>query len=234
MGELLRLVNATGHSRVPVYDEEIDNVVGVVNAKNLLDFVKDPEKMQTLEAVLVADCCEPTYFVPETMPAWKVLEEMRRRRVHMAIAVDEFGGTAGMVTLEDILELVVGEIYDEDDDETLDDVNDILYDVDDSYEVKGTASIFDLVNALEQKIGDVDTIPDVTTAAGFVCYHAGEIPAAGDHVFVNSYDFEVIHADERRVYTLRVTKLAPHSSSSSSSSEEKQRRRQGSSSSGTK
>lgn len=212
MGELLKLVKATGHSRVPVYDEEIDNVVGVVNAKSLLEFVKDPEKMKTLDAVMVAERCEPTYFVPETMPAWKVLEEMRRRRVHLAIAVDEFGGTAGMVTLEDILELVVGEIYDEDDDETLDDVNDILYDSQgpfETYEVKGTASIFDLVNALEEKIGDVDTIPDVTTAAGFVCYHAGEIPAAGDHVFVNNYDFEILDADERRVYSLRVRKLAP-------------------------
>ncbi|KAJ8599712.1 hypothetical protein CTAYLR_004744 [Chrysophaeum taylorii] len=211
MLSLLRLVNATGHSRIPVYDDEIDNIVGVVNAKKLLDFVQSSTssaKRPLLLEATIKECCEPTYFVPETMPAWKVLEEMRRRRVHMAIVVDEFGGTAGMVTLEDILELVVGEIYDEDDDQELDHADDILRnDLDSTFHVRGTASIDALVSALEidAEDVDVDAIPDVTTAAGFVCYYAGEIPATGDHVFVANYDFEILRADERRVYALRAS-----------------------------
>lgn len=160
MLSLLRLVNATGHSRIPVYEDEIDNIVGVVNAKKLLSFVKAGDRSHSenkppllLDQAAVRDCCEPTYFVPETMPAWKVLEEMRRRRIHMAIVVDEFGGTAGMVTLEDILELVVGEIYDEDDNDALNKTEDIVRRGDDgSYAVRGTASIDELVATCAQLV----------------------------------------------------------------------------------
>eukprot|EP00633_Aureoumbra_lagunensis_P000956 CAMPEP_0197295506 /NCGR_PEP_ID=MMETSP0890-20130614/35732_1 /TAXON_ID=44058 ORGANISM="Aureoumbra lagunensis, Strain CCMP1510" /NCGR_SAMPLE_ID=MMETSP0890 /ASSEMBLY_ACC=CAM_ASM_000533 /LENGTH=553 /DNA_ID=CAMNT_0042771543 /DNA_START=300 /DNA_END=1961 /DNA_ORIENTATION=- len=289
---LLSLVNATGHSRIPVYRDDIDNVVGVVNAKKLLDFLKQSKRqadddrrltdfsssqsMNKEESIIsqasirpsstntnannitntvfsmetvdfsspslvvrdrgtlsvssqqqattgtlldtrVADCAEPTYFVPETMLTWKVLEEMRRRRVHMAIVVDEFGGTAGMVTLEDILELVVGEIYDEDDKiENSDDDKAIVFIENNCtdpnavvVDIKGTAPVYDLVDALhipKDEI-DVDTLPDVTTAAGLVCYYAGELPVAGDHIFVASFDFEVLEADERRVYRIRARKL---------------------------
>jgi len=167
----------------------------------------------------VRDCCEPTYFVPETMLAWKVLEEMRRRRVHMAIVVDEFGGTAGVVTLEDILELVVGEIYDEDDKEAYGENDDIVAEAfpaeggtgtarRPTYVIKGTAPLDDLIDALDLSADvDPDDLPDVTTAAGFVCYHAGEIPQSGDHVFVADVDFEILESDERRVYSIRATAL---------------------------
>lgn len=89
MVDLLRLVNATGHSRVPVYEEEIDRVVGVVNAKKLLKFLGRSARSESLRDANLTAFVEPTYFVPETMVAWKVLEEMRRRRLHMAIVVDE-------------------------------------------------------------------------------------------------------------------------------------------------
>ena len=206
MRTLLELVNATGHSRIPVYEDEIDNIVGVVNAKKLLDVVKQ----NTSFTDVVKDHAEPTYFVPETMVAWKVLEEMRRRRLHMAIVVDEFGGTAGMVTLEDILELVVGDIYDEDDREDLDEKDEILFDDDDqSYAIPGTAPVDTLIDtlAIPKDEFDVNALPDVTTAAGFVCYFAGEIPAVGDHVFVANYDFEVTDADERRVFLVKARNL---------------------------
>ncbi|CAM9554713.1 unnamed protein product, partial [Ectocarpus fasciculatus] len=114
MMDLYMLHQETKYSRIPVYSGEIDRISGVVLSKELLDFVQEPEK---LSSVLVADETESTYFVPETMSVWNVLEEMRRRRLHMAIVVDEYGGTAGVVTLEDILEEVVGEIYDEKEDD---------------------------------------------------------------------------------------------------------------------
>jgi len=239
---LLDMVNATGHSRIPVYREDIDNVVGVVNAKKLLDVVKKQRKHNDVvvdqdvkkgggdvkgvdenlqegggsspsatESLVVKDYAEPTYFVPQTMFAWKVLEEMRKRRLHMAIVVDEFGGTAGMVTLEDILEVVVGDIYDEDDQKELDEKDAIHYDEDDdSFAIPGTAAVDDLVEAIglpKEDVKDLTNLPDVTTAAGFVCYFAGEIPAAGDHVFVANYDFEVEQADERRIFLIRARNI---------------------------
>ena len=178
MLELLRLVNATGHSRVPVYDDEIDKIVGVVNAKKLLKFMvkKDPDAdAQPIDDVLVAEFVEETYFVPETMLAWKVLEEMRRRRLHMAIVVDEYGGTAGMVTLEDILEVVVGEIYDEDDTEERDLSEYVTLRADNrTYDIRGDAALDDLVEVLVLRDDDgaeldADAFPDVTTAAGWLC-----------------------------------------------------------------
>ena len=113
--EFMELVNATKYSRIPVYDTEIDQIMGVAIAKDLLVYAL--EKPEALANVTVRELMEPTYFVPEFMVVQKVLEEMRRRRVHMAIVVDEYGGTAGVVTLEDILEEVVGEIYDEGDEQ---------------------------------------------------------------------------------------------------------------------
>ena len=103
LAEFLRLVNATKYSRIPIYDEEIDRIMGVVIAKDILQFIGKPVD---LEEKKVEELMEPTYFVPETMAVQKVLEEMRKRRLHMAIVVDEYGGTAGIVTLEDILEEV--------------------------------------------------------------------------------------------------------------------------------
>jgi len=213
MADLLHLVKDTGHSRVPVYDEEIDRIVGVVNAKRLLAFLRRPidAPEKSIADTDLAAYVEPTYFVPETMVAWKVLEEMRRRRLHMAIVVDEYGGTAGMVTLEDILELVVGDIYDEGDEAEVALGDDLEEMRPGTWELRGTAALDDVVIALglrdEGGDLDVDAIPDVTTAAGFLCFHAGEIPAKGDHVIVHGYDFHVTDADDRKVTTIVASKL---------------------------
>jgi putative hemolysin len=108
----LHVVNKTKYSRFPVFEGEIDHIVGVAIAKDLLGV-----EASSFDTTRVREIMEPTYFVPESMRVQMVLEEMRRRRLHMAIVVDEYGGTAGVVTLEDILEEVVGEIYDEGDSE---------------------------------------------------------------------------------------------------------------------
>lgn len=114
LADFLHLVNTTKYSRFPVYEGEIDHIVGVVIVKDLLGV--EPSLYSTTK---VRSLMEATYFVPESMRVQMVLEEMRRRRLHMAIVVDEYGGTAGVVTLEDIIEEVVGEIYDEGDSEVM-------------------------------------------------------------------------------------------------------------------
>ena len=111
----VRAVSESGYSRIPVYDDNIDNIIGMVLAKSLIDYLDQPDWIQGIEKNSVADIMDPAYYVPESMNVWNALEEMRLRRIHMAIVVDEYGGTAGLITLEDILEEVIGEIYDEDD-----------------------------------------------------------------------------------------------------------------------
>ena len=209
--ELLHLVDETGHSRIPVYDDEIDRVVGVVNAKQLFRFLEQSSTPEDLDRIVLSKFIEPTYFVPETMAAWKVLEEMRRRRLHMAIVVDEHGGTAGVVTLEDILETVVGEIYDEDDEAEIELGDDVILNDDGSYDILGNANVDDLVAALALRDSEGNKpcdIMDVTTAAGFFCFHAGEIPAVDDHVIVHDHDFVVLEADERRVLRMKAVPLS--------------------------
>ena len=118
--EILRVAQACKYSRIPVYRGSVDHIVGIVFSKDILDFIETAaskipaEKWRTLTA---RDLMEPTHYIPETMNCWNALQDMRKKRLHMSIVVDEYGGTAGLVTLEDILEQVVGEIYDEDDNE---------------------------------------------------------------------------------------------------------------------
>lgn len=109
--DLLALYREHRYSRVPVYRESVDHIVGVAYVQDLLTYYCEED----LKAFKVASIAHPPYFVPENMDAWSLLKELRRRKVHMAIVVDEFGGTAGLVTLEDVIEEIVGEIYDESD-----------------------------------------------------------------------------------------------------------------------
>ena len=149
----------------------------------------------------VRQLMEPTYFVPEFMVVQKVLEEMRRRRVHMAIVVDEYGGTAGVVTLEDILEEVVGEIYDEGDEqeEAVDEDNIMLLD-DGRFELRGIADIDDVCLALGLSVNEGDeNRRDIGTISGFLCDQAGEIPLQGDVIIAEGFAFTVTEADERRI-----------------------------------
>ena len=129
----------------------------------------------------------------------------------MAIVVDEHGGTAGVVTLEDILETVVGEIYDEDDEAEIELGDDVILNDDGSYDILGNANVDDLVAALALRDSEGNKpsdIMDVTTAAGFLCFHAGEIPAVDDHVIVHDHDFVVLEADERRVLRMKAVPLS--------------------------
>jgi putative hemolysin len=121
--EILSIVLKTKYSRIPVYRHDIDHIVGVLFSKDLLDLIKNPslssdmkpELSEKWNSLTAKDIMEKPFFIPETMSCWHALQEMKQRKVHMAFIIDEYGGTSGLITFEDLLEEVIGEIYDEDD-----------------------------------------------------------------------------------------------------------------------
>ncbi len=187
----LEVVREHRFSRYPVYKENIDHVVGFVLVKDLLDYVDDGR----LDAVRVESLAHDPYFVPESMPVWNLLLELRRRKVHMAIVVDEFGGTAGLVTLEDIIEEIVGEIYDETD-ELEQNVQKLP---DGGYLIDAQTPLDDVAEALgiEFPEGDFETL------SGFLYERFGYIPRVGEALDYGGFRFTVAEADERKVDLVR-------------------------------
>lgn len=151
ISEAFEVLSTTKYSRLPVYASDVDNVTAVVLSKSL---IRTPYFAETPNVVVEDLSLEPTYFVPESMSVWSALEAMKRRRCHLAIVVDEYGGTAGIVTLEDILEEIVGEIYDEQDgSEAFDDLSliQIAQDNPRVYRIRGDAELDDVRNAIFSK-----------------------------------------------------------------------------------
>lgn len=196
VADALRLVREHGHSRLPVYHESIDQIVGVVHVKDLLGFMQDGH-----EQTSVKEAARPAYFIPESKPLDGLFREMRRRKAHMAIVVDEYGGTAGMVTIEDLLEEIVGPILDEYDveEKLLEVVNEHVTLVD------GRVSL-DEVNeqlALELPVGEVDTI------GGFVYSLLGRVPGQGESVTYDGIELFVERLEGHRIARVRITRRVP-------------------------
>ncbi len=189
-----RIVQA-GHTRVPIYREDIDDIVGILYAKDLLRYIDSPEPA-TLTSVV-----HKPFFVPEAKLLDDLLAEFKARKLHMAIVLDEYGGTAGLVTIEDVIEEIVGEITDE-------------YDVAEpepiqmidaaAVEAEGRAYIDDVNDALDLSIPEDE---DYDTVAGLVLSELGYVPAAGDALDSYGARFTVLDADERKINRLRVEKL---------------------------
>lgn len=203
LAELLELESESHYSRMPVYERTIDNIVGVAMSKSLLRYLTEDATL--LQSTQVSEIMDPAFFVPESMSVWIVLEEMRKRRLHMAIVVDEYGGTAGLVTLEDILEEVVGEIYDEDDDYEAE-AQFIEEGDDGQFLVDGQADLEKVDEALNMNLGE-DDLHDYGTISGFLCARMGGIPEVGDQLVFNRVRFRVTDADDRRIIALRAEKL---------------------------
>lgn len=193
--DLLAVVTEHGYSRVPIYRGTIDDVRGIVFARDLLAFLT---RKESLVSTRVAELALPPQYVPETMNVMSLLREMRLRKNHMAIVVDEFGGTAGLVTLEDIIEEITGEIYDETDEEEAEEVvalEDGLYRIRSQTHLETVGS--ELKVAFDDE-GEYDTL------AGFLYSRFGYIPQPGESVTYAGYRFEVEEADERRVLSVLV------------------------------
>jgi len=195
LDELLPGVIATAHSRFPVYEESRDNVVGILLAKDLLRCVVDRDlELRTL--------LRPAVFIPESKRLNVLLREFRSNRNHIAIVVDEHGGTAGLITIEDVLEQIVGEIEDEYDNPNLE--QPILPDGKDRWRVMATAGIRRFNEAFGTSLAD----DDYETVGGWLAGDLGRIPRRGDRVDLDRVRIEVIRADARRALWLRVTQLA--------------------------
>lgn len=190
---LLELNAEHGYSRVPVYQDTPDNIVGVAHTGDVLRHLED------LDQLTVADVMRPTFYVPESMSIKDLLTKMRQRKAHLAIVVDEFGGTAGLVTLEDALEEIVGEIYDETDEE-----EESLVQVVEEGVYLMDASL--TIGEAEEYIGSnlQDDESDFETLAGFMTNHFGDIPETGATFEHEGWRFTVEEADERRVAKVRV------------------------------
>ena len=191
---------AEGHSRLPAWERSVDDIVGVLYAKDLLPFLTTlPEQRPTIRSLL-----RPPVFVPESMSIDDLLHEFQRRKVHLAIVGDEYGGTAGLVTIEDLLEEIVGEIQDEYDVE-----EEMVVRLDDDHvRLDGRASVDELEEAwddldLDELLEDRD---EYDTIGGLVFHRIGGVPKPGDVVELESLTITVESTDGRRVSKVLVTR----------------------------
>ncbi|PAN46266.1 hypothetical protein PAHAL_9G173600 [Panicum hallii] len=169
------------YSRVPVFEERIDNIVGIAYAMDMLEYVEEVEKLKEITVKEIAHM--PTYFVPDSMSVWNLLREFRIRQVHMAVVLNEYGGTIGIVTLEDVVEEIVGEIFDENDskEEIQKKTGYIVRQEDGTFHVDANTSIDQLSEELGIKIPEGH---QYETVSGFVCESFGYIPEEGAKMLV--------------------------------------------------
>ena len=194
------LIIESKYSRLPVYREQIDNVEGFIYVRDLLQCWAEDQETNS-----IASLVRPVYFVPETKPVADLLEEMQKAHVQLSMVIDEYGGVAGLVTVEDILEEIVGEIEDEDiggDEEEIVGGNGV-------YEVLGSTEI----GKIERLFGMEIEADDFTTIAGLVINESGKVPRSGEQLAFRGLKVEVLEADERRIGRLRVRRAADENGS---------------------
>jgi len=188
-------VIATAHSRFPVIDRDRDHVIGILLAKDLLRYYAGEEEFNVREML------RPAIFVPESKRLNVLLREFRANRNHMAMVVDEYGGVAGLVTIEDVLEQIVGEIEDEYD---FDEVEDnILREKGGRWRVKAQAPLADLNETFKTDFSDEEH----TTVGGLVISRFGRLPKRGESIVIGGLKFQVLRADSRRLYMLLVERV---------------------------
>lgn len=189
------------YSRLPVYRGKIDNIEGVIYVRDLLNAWATGRENQTIETLL-----RPPHFVPETKPAAELLKDMQKSHMQLAIVIDEYGGVAGVVSLEDIIEEIVGEI--EDEDTAQEEVIEIIEGENQSYfDVLGSTEIDKIERIFDMEIEEDDD--DFSTIAGLVTSEIGYVPKRGKKLVVRGLDIEVLQADEKKLHLLRLRKAAP-------------------------
>jgi magnesium and cobalt transporter len=188
------LVIQTAHSRFPVIGDNKDDVLGILLAKDLLRHYAGEEEFNVREML------RPAVFIPESKRLNVLLKEFRRSRNHMAIVVDEYGGVAGLITIEDVLEQIVGDIEDEFDFDSAED--NIMPEKNGSYRVKALTEIADFNDAFGTAYGD----DEFDTVGGLVLDRFGRLPKRGEQISFDNLNFKVLRADSRRLHLLQVQK----------------------------
>jgi CBS domain containing-hemolysin-like protein len=199
--EAVKLAYESGHARIPVYDERIDNVVGILLAKDLLQFAANPEKMQTTK---IQHLMRKPRRVPESKLIMDVFKELKRTKTHMAIVIDEYGGTAGLITLEDMLEEIVGEIQDEHDEEQakIIEISPGIYDVMGQMNLDEFLDFFEITPAQIHAEG----LQEAETVAGYMIQVTGDLPKVGQSTKIGPLVCEVSQVVRHRVERVRVRK----------------------------
>ncbi len=188
-------VQQSGHSRVPIYKDSVDNILGLLYAKDLLGIWREGKR-----EISLSDHLRPAYFVPEAKKADELLAELQAKRIHMAIVVDEYGGVAGLVTLEDIVEEIVGEILDE-----YDQAEELVYQAinDDEYLFQGRIDLDDFNDIMGTQLPN----SEADTLSGLIYSRIGRVPTAGDNVQIEGLQLTVEQVSGQRIRKVRAQRL---------------------------
>ncbi len=195
MEDVQRIVVERGYSRIPLFEDTIDKIIGVIYAKDVLRHLADGTRPASLSAL-----SRPPYFIPETKRVHELLKELQENKIHIAVVVDEYGGTAGVVTTEDIIEEIVGEIIDEYDaeDKAVEQVSEDEAIVDARYGIDALNDLFHLELSNE----------DYDTVGGIVYSELGKVPAEGDEVQIDGIRLHVLSVAGRRIKKIQITRMA--------------------------
>jgi magnesium and cobalt transporter len=194
--QMLQIIIDSGHSRFPVIADDRDEVIGILLAKDLLRYFAE----DSAEKFRIKECLRPAVFIPESKRLNVLLKEFRHSHNHMAIVVDEYGGVSGLLTIEDVLEQIVGEIDDEHDpdEEVM-----IVPEQDDAWRVDALTRVEDLNEELGTGFSDAD----YDTVGGLVMHELGRLPRKGESLVLGGMRFTVLRADRRRVHSVRLRRL---------------------------
>lgn len=202
VAEVVDLILSSGHSRIPIYRESRDNIIGVIYAKDLLRHAMDP----ALRGNPVTEMLRPPFFVPESKNVLDLLHDFKSSKKHLAVILDEYGGTAGIVSIEDVLEQIVGDIEDEHDTPREEDIR--LLEGGGAL-LSGRAYLEDMV----EQLGVVITSEDVDTIGGYLCHVAGRVPQAGERFTMAGNQFTVVEADAKQIRSIRMEPAAEETES---------------------
>ena len=196
--DVIDFVVKSGYSRIPVYEESEDDIKGILYIKDLLPHIEEPDTFNWQSLI------RPAYFVPETKKIDDLLEEFRTNKIHMAIVVDEFGGTSGLITMEDILEEIVGEISDEYDD----DEKQFIHLADDSYIFEAKIQLIDFFRVIGANPNEFGKLTDeVETLGGLLLEIKGDIPNRRDVILYGKYRFQILEVDNRRILKVKFSRI---------------------------
>ncbi len=192
--EIARIISIYGHTRMPVYRGDIDHIIGVVNVKDLLKFWSREVTEKDFLSIL-----RKPYYIPETKNISQLLHELKQKKYHLAVVIDEYGGTAGLVTLEDLMEEIIGEIHDEHDTQEAG----IVEEPDGYTLVDGRVEI----EELEEHFGVTFDEGKYETLGGLILNTVKRIPATGETIIVDNFEMTIVAADERRIKKVRIRKI---------------------------